>query len=366
MIIKTITCHDVYNVGASLQAYALQYFLTEQGHEIEIINYKPDYLSKHYKLTVINNPRFDRPLFKQLYILAKLPGRIAALFDRRKKNFDEFRKNKLSLTKKKYSSNEELKNSPPDADIYIAGSDQIWNPLFKNGKDPAFFLDFVPKGKKRISYAASFATTQISSDDMSRMTFLLKKFDAVSVREKCSLNILEKMGIENAVSVCDPVFLMSKQFWESKARGFSDKAKYLFVYDFDNLSTMNEVTLKLARENDLKIYSFFKNSVADEVLNELGPLEFLDVIKNAEVVVSNSFHATAFSIIFHTDFYVMNRKENINIRMNDLLANLGLEKRMIVGMNDLDRQETIEWNNVDEKLHKIIVNSKEYLDFVCK
>ena len=137
MIIKTITCHDVYNLGASLQAYALQTYLQKQGHEVEIIDYKPDYLSGHFKLWGVYNPVYDKPFIRLLYLLAKLPGRLMAL--RRKKAFDVFTKNYLHLTRR-YHSNDELKKDPPIADAYIAGSDQIWNTVFKNGRDPAFYL----------------------------------------------------------------------------------------------------------------------------------------------------------------------------------------------------------------------------------
>ena len=92
MNILTITCHDVYNVGASLQAYALMKYLEECGHNVSIINYKPDYLRKDYSLTIVNNPKYDKLGIKQIYLLAKLPGRIKRLFSKKKYNFDRFRK----------------------------------------------------------------------------------------------------------------------------------------------------------------------------------------------------------------------------------------------------------------------------------
>ena len=158
MKIKTITCHDVYNLGASLQAYALQNYLLSLGHEVEIIHYKPDYLSNHHKLWLVANPKFNIPFIKQLYLLAKLPGRLIAL--KRKKVFDSFTSKYLRLTRR-YNSYEDLKNDAPEADCYIAGSDQIWNTLFRNGRDAAFYLDFGNQNIKRISYAASFATPEI-------------------------------------------------------------------------------------------------------------------------------------------------------------------------------------------------------------
>ena len=109
MKIKTITCHDVYNAGASLQAYALSEYLTSLGHDVQIIDYKPDYLSQHFSLTSIASSNFNKPFIKQLYILAKLPKRLVALFGKRKKEYDKFTAC-LPLTEKRYTSNEELKS----------------------------------------------------------------------------------------------------------------------------------------------------------------------------------------------------------------------------------------------------------------
>ena len=113
MKICTITCHDVYNVGASLQAYALQTYLKSLGHDVKIIDYKPDYLSKDYRLDIVRNPKYDKPLLKQAYLLATLPGRLRVL--PRKKAFDSFTAKYLDLTRR-YVSNEELKADPPEAD----------------------------------------------------------------------------------------------------------------------------------------------------------------------------------------------------------------------------------------------------------
>ena len=363
MKIKTITCHDVYNVGASLQAYALQQYLMNLGHDVEIIDYKPDYLSKHYNIRVVSNPCFDRPVIRSLYLAVKLPGRLKALKSERKKNFDRFRREKLKLTSKRYHSNEELITELPDADLFICGSDQIWNPLFKNGKDVAFFLDFVPKNKKKVSYAASFAVESISESDKIRMRQWLCKLDAISVREKSGLSILESMGLKGSC-VCDPVLLLTREKWDSIIEPF-DSEKYLFVYDFDHSSFVVEVVRKIAKERNLKIYSFFESPIADKVLKNVGPQEFLGVIKNADIVLSNSFHATVFSVIYQKEFYVIEREEEINARMKDFLALLELEARFISPetSNVLDRE--IDWMNVENQMLPVIEASKEYLKIIC-
>lgn len=359
MKIKTITCHKVYNVGASLQAYALARYLSELGHEVEIIDYRPEYLSSYYRLDVVNNPRFDRPIVRQLYLLAKLPERLKARRSQRKKNFDEFERKYFPLTKKCYRSNEELKKEPPFADVYFAGSDQIWNTLFQNGRDPAFYLEFAPKGSIRASYAASFATEDIIEEWKNPVKRWLDKLDYISVRESSGAEIVKKLDIEKVKQVMDPVFLLDKSIWEELAKGREAEAPYLLVYDFDRNSEINEYAKKIAEERNLKIYSIFNNSEADCCCTEAGPLEFLGLVRGAEYVISNSFHATAFAIIFEKPFAVFERKEKINTRLKDLIELLGLSKINC----------TIEYNKVNLILEKSINESKKYLEEVtsnCK
>ena len=164
MKIKTITCHDVYNVGASSQAFALVSYLRKRGHDAQIIDYKPYNLSNHYPLWVLGNPAYDKPILRELYNLAKLPGRLKARNGKRKAEYDRFTAEFLPLTPRRYTSNDDLKQNPPEADVYFAGSDQIWNCFFPNGKDPAFYLDFAPAGSVRASYAASFAMDDIPEE----------------------------------------------------------------------------------------------------------------------------------------------------------------------------------------------------------
>ena len=245
MKICTITCHDVYNVGASLQAYALQTYLKSLGHDVRIIDDKPDYLSGHYRLDVVANPKYDKPFVRQAYLLAKLPGRLRIL--PRKKVFDDFTDKYLTLTKR-YASEAELAAEPPEADVYFAGSDQIWNPLFQNGKDPAFYLDFVRQGV-RASYAASFAVDEFPQELREVTAKYLSRLDGVSVREASGLAVLKSLGIENAQTVLDPVFLLDKAHWEAMAK-LPPKAEkpYLLVYDFDNSSAVRTLAEKIASE----------------------------------------------------------------------------------------------------------------------
>ena len=357
MKIKTITCHDVYNLGASLQAFALADFLKDCDHDVQIIDYKPDYLSRHYSLTWVSNPQFDRPVLRELYLLAKLPGRLKARKSLRKRCFDAFRVEYLPLTDQRYRSAVELRQNCPDADVYIAGSDQIWNPVFLNGKDPAFFLEFVPEDRRKISYAASFSVDKLSDDDRERMQPWLSRLDEISVREASGVNLLRSMELDG-IQVMDPVFLLASERWESIAV-YPNARDYILVYDFDHSVQVQSIAVALAEKTGKKIISVFPMENASEVWSEMGPREFLGAVWNAGIVLSNSFHATAFSLIFRKEFYVVNREEKINTRMQDLLASVSLGDRLISTVPE--NVATVRWFDVQILLDELTKKSKNFL-----
>lgn len=329
MKICTITCHDVYNHGASIQAYALMKSLKNDGHEVEIIDYKPYYLDKHYKLLSIDNEVWEKNfLRKSIYLTLKIPGRLISL--KRKKEFDKFKEENLILTNRKYKSNEELKKDLPKADIYICGSDQIWNSLHMNGRDLAFYLDFVPYNKVKFSYAASFATDDIDDKYKPMVRKAISKLDGIGIREKSGVEIVKRLGIDNAVNVVDPVFLLKKEEWDKIATE-SFNEKYLLVYDFDKSDLIKNIAIEVARKKGLKIYTINSDrpKYADKHFNLSGPKTFISLIKNAEFIVSNSFHAVAFSAIYEKNIAIVNRCENINTRMRDLLYDLQLKDRLV-------------------------------------
>jgi len=362
MLLKTITCHDVYNYGASLQAYALMKYLQKLGHDVEIINYKPNYLSKHYNLFAVNNSAWNTNIIiKAIYLIVKFPGRLLSL--QRKHNFDRFTKKYLKLTPIRYLSNEHLKESLPIADIYICGSDQIWNCLFENGKDPAFYLDFVPDDKRKISYAASFAIKQIPKQSINFVKKKINNIDCISVRENSGIEILESLGIHRGIQVVDPVFLLDGVEWDHLCK-YQMNEKYLLVYDFDKNDLVKKIAIKIAQEKKLKIYCVnnYKCKYADKNFQFADTEMFISLIKNAEFVISNSFHGTAFSIIFEKNFCVVNRNENINARMFDLLASLEIGKRLVENeMDIINVTSKIDYYAINNKLSNQKLKSKQFL-----
>lgn len=375
MRIKTITCQHVYNYGASLQAYALQYYLESMGHEVEIIDFNPWFHCDRYNPFWMPKNAIGRaaslirilPFLKYLWYPYKAYQGGMFKTWRRKAAFDAFEKEYYHLTTIKYSSSEQLKQNPPEADVYVAGSDQIWNTFSENGKEPAYYLDFGGENVKRISYAASLATNEIAEGWSSFVKEKVENLDAVSVREKTGAALLMSLGINNVDVVLDPVFLLDKEEWQKLAdKGNMHGLKpgsYILLYDFlGNDSNMKSFAKRYAASHGLKIVSindFTLRDYADININDAGPLEFLALIKNSACVVASSFHATAFSVILEKEFYTFNLVGyNNSSRMKDILTTLNLVNRLNPGYGFFNE---IQWSDVNKRLKLQIRNSKDFL-----
>lgn len=378
MKIKTITCHHVYNYGASLQAYALQHYLETLGHEVEIIDFNPWFHCDRYNPFWMSKNAIGRaasiikkfPLLRYLWCPYKAYR--GGMFNTwgRKAAFDAFEKEYYHLTSIKYFSSEELKENPPIADAYIAGSDQIWNTFSNNGKEPGYYLDFGSARTKRFSYAASLATNSIKDECKGFMKEKLAEFSSISVREKTGASLLADLGISNVSVVLDPVFLLDKNDWQqlsSKGNLYDlSSESYILVYDFlGNDDNMISFVKAYAKEKSLKIVSindFSERGYADININNAGPLEFLALINNAACVIASSFHATAFSVIFQKEFYTFSLKGHHNSsRMLDFLSSLGLQDRM---NPTLIQASTINWVKISFALDKKKNESYTFLSLV--
>lgn len=363
MKIKTITCHQVYNYGASLQEMALVEFLNLHGHDAKSIAYCPDYLSANHKLFSCVNPRWNKNIFFKIsYIALKLPGRLKLLI--RKKRFNEFDNKYIPTTSEVFLNNEQLKKIKDSADVFICGSDQIWNPIFPNGRDPAFYLDFAKESKAiKMSYAASFATDNIPQDNIEFVKKSVAKLDIISVRETSGKKILNDLGFEKVEQVLDPVFLLSQQHWLGYIDSQLVNEKYILIYDFDNNKAIKEVAQKIAKKHGLLIIGINKNlKYVDKNYYLYGPAEFIDLVNNAELVLTTSFHALAFGLIFKRRLGVFNRNVAINTRMRDLLKLLDLSGNLFDSVSDLTLSDfDIDYDIVDKKIFKHVKRSQQFL-----
>ena len=366
MKIKTLTTYDVYNYGASLQAYALMTYLASKGNDVEIINYQPNYLTRKYDYRWVNPESW-----MSKYVITRIVYRILKYLQRqttlgRKRKFDVFNHQILKETPHVYYTYAELKQNPPEADLYVVGSDQIWNVFYEAGRDPAFYLDFVKSGRKA-SYAASFSYLNIDEGNAHRIKESLQTFSAVSVREYQGLDILNLMGIKGTW-VLDPVFLLSVEEWKNLMVDFHKSEPYLLVYDFEGNKNLKTFAIEYAKRKKLKIYSIndtYPRLYAHKNFSSSGPKEFLSLIYNCDAFVSNSFHGTAFSIMFHKPVFVFNRhRHKVNSRMESLMKLFELSDFIIddskSGMNAMNA--TFDFERIEQIKVNELAKSKRFLE----
>ena len=221
----------------------------------------------------------------------------------------------------------------------------------------------MPENKIKASYAASFATDFIEDKYKKLVVSNVGKLDGVAIRESSGVKILKDLGINNAINVVDPVFLLPKDEW-NKISNKEFKEKYILVYDFDNNKLIENIAKDIANKYGYKIYTICsgKQGYEDKSFHSEGPDTFVSLVKDAKFVISNSFHAVVFSIIYEKEFIVVNRMENINTRMRDLLKGLGLQNRLVKDNYNMDKIcEGIDYINVKKNLNNKINISKNYL-----
>ncbi len=312
MKIFTMTCHRAYNYGAVLQAYALQTYLSNRGHDVKVLDYSPHYLRK-------SNNRLRQFLKNVL----QFPDRC-----KNKKTFDDFLNKYINLSKKTFHTYDELVNADEKADVYIAGSDQVWNMNMKNGNDDSYFLRFAPEGAKKMSYAASIAMENLSENQKKRFNEMLSDYYAVSVREKSGVKLLKDIEIECS-EVCDPVFLLNEHQWDDFSSKNVYKEDYVLVYAFYNQREVYDFAQSLAKERKCKVYSIGtgfreKFSGVDKYFWSPSPKEFVNLVRNSKAVITNSFHGLSFSLIFNKPAYVFRTKTAGNSRIVDILRKIDM------------------------------------------
>lgn len=365
MKICTITSHDAYNYGASLQAYALMSYLQQQGYDVSIIDYKPEYTTRRYNYMWVNpESGFHKYwMTRAVYRILKFIQRQFTL--KRKKAFDKFTHEYLNLTRK-YESNDELKQDPPLADAYIVGSDQVWNSFYDAGKDPAFYLDFAPAESLRISYAASFSITSLPIESKLFARENLQKLNSIAVREEHALAILNDLGLEGTW-VLDPTFLLPVELWKKMLVPFFKKEPYLLIYDFEGNKLLKKFAIHLAQQKGIKIYAIndtYPLTYADKNFGKAGPKEFITLIYHCDYFISNSFHGSVFSILFNKRFFIFPRnRHKVNSRMESLLKMF--EKTELLISNEEQFNTALNSHNDPSKTQRIIEKylaiSKEYL-----
>lgn len=348
MKIGILTFHCAINYGAVLQAYGLQEVLKSMGHEVYVIDYRPEYLKRPYRLffpEAVKGHGFLGNIRFFVRELLALPIRY-----KRRCAFNGFIKKHLHL------ANLDFQSEDNDFDCFVFGSDQIWNPQITEG-DPVFFGD-APcfNGKKMFVYAASAGSVDALKEiDKVQLKTWLSKFSALSVREKSLSHYLsEELQLENQL-VIDPVLLVGKDvFYEISSSKIPDEPYLLFFSLWRNDEALNQAERKASLHGLelVEMYGMTEVVKNGKVLQSLSPDEFIAMFQGASYVVSTSFHGIVFSILFHKLFYCIGHSFGKS-RFLSLLDLFGLQDRLVDVSSSSQKElefTRIDWNFVDEIL----------------
>lgn len=346
--VGVITLHNSPNYGSCLQTYATQVVLARVGANAEIIDYyRKDAIPENEVDRALNGqlvkkmPIFKVPGVKQI---AKVP--VSRMVARRRAPLDEFRHSRLSLTERSYYSAEELDANPPVADIYCTGSDQVWNSIWNNGFDRAFYLSFVPEGKRKIAYAASIGKAMLEDWEAEPMQKALSSYSCISVREQEAADLLESIGVHGAVPVIDPTLMLNRDDWEVIADGWVSPEPYILVYQLNRNAEFDSYVQKVAKRTGLKVmriaYGVHEKRSGENAVICPSVGRFLSLFLGAEIVITDSFHGTAYSVNLGKKFVSIS-PGRFNGRIANLLAMTGLDNHMLTSFSDFGIAEEI-WN----------------------
>ena len=350
------------NYGAVLQAYALQKYLQEQsGTEVEIIDFTtPEHLKGHkvFKRQSLKNPiAAIAYYFFTLIHYRQLKRRIARTWDFKNKYFH--------FTRRFSSMKDALENHPIE-DIYITGSDQVFNP---NGKHvPLYYLGFDKGNGKKVAYAPSFGISKFDDTITQKIEGYVKDFDFLSCREPAGAEYLSSFVGHEVPVVVDPVLLHGVDEWGKVAVSPKMKDNYIFIYDLNGAENLIKIAKKIQKEEKLPIVCLTRNRLrlypVDKQVYDAGPAEFVGWIKDASYVVTDSFHGTVFSLIFSKQFFTFIAIERTSSRIRNILGKIGLEKRIVTKgeMSGFDFSAYCKYDSVD--LQQLSSSSKHYIQSI--
>lgn len=376
MKIAIITWFENLNFGTALQAYALQKYLKDSfGADVSLINYSPNKKDQLHSIKQKTH-RLAYRAFKKIkscfYDEYKRYDKLmeTTYFEEKVKReslFNSFLAENIAFTER-VKSREDLNGLNNEFDLFICGSDQIWNPINLNG---VYFLDFV-KEKIKLSYAASFGMNYIPkyADDYIRE--YLKDFKGISIREGTCKNELEKITDKKVSVVCDPTFLISPESWEKLQSQNSFDKKYFVTYFLGdtkfNRKAIKSAESKFHLSNLIIPNTEYAVNISKKENIALGPKDFISAIYNSEFVLTDSFHAVCFSIMFKKNFCVLEKQKGYNpfrqnSRIESLLNILGISERFVKNSSRLEKAMStpIDYNAVYKRLDKYIEASKCYL-----
>lgn len=376
--IITITVGEIlnkYNYGNKLQNYAMQAQLKELGYDSETIIYEPiipDYTKKMQENSTKYKFEFCQFIDDLIRVIKRkvLRKRIDFLSELRTKKFKEFNEKNIKFSPHKYKHSDNLNELVKQYDLFVAGSDQIWNPYYE-GYNSFYFMDFAPENR-RITYAPSFGVSVIPDEIKAAYKERLSSLKYLSIREDIGKELLKREFGLDAQFVCDPVFLLDKDEWIKICSKRNIKEKYIAVYLLGkkSLETKKQI-LKISKELNIKVIDIYTWDNPNSQF--AGPNEFLSLIYNCEFLITDSFHGTAFSIIFDKPVIIVDRNASnkksqykMNSRIDSILRLVNLDERIKIEEIYKNPRGIFDIKYNRKELNKLINESKNYLEMTLK
>lgn len=356
--IGIITIHTDFNYGAVLQAIATQKVFEINGYDAEIIDYRNIFIDQQSKLMYKQNNKFKG------YFITLIRNTVFGRYFYYKKaikDLDKYRKK----TNIRYYSIDDLKDVKYD--ILVVGSDQLWNPIISNGIDPVFLLNF-GQSKKKISLATSMGSYILNESDKKVFKSLLKNFNNISVREKHAIDQLQPLVSQKIEEILDPTLLLDKNIWlddyAKESKYYDTNEKYILTYFVGGeKSKYKSKVMEYSKKLGLPVwsiqYSNYNWKETDKKILGASVIDFIALIKNANLVLTDSFHGVAFSVNLEKDFVALTNRQN-PVRVREFLKKLNLSDR--IDMNSDDYHE-VNYQKVNKKL---IAMRNDSLDWIFK
>ena len=367
---SVITLHTVDNYGSAMQTYATQKVLEKCGCDVEFVNYwRKDNLPRYRAVQLLESSTLQK--FKSIWGISRFTRNVTVfllekLLENRKSPMWIFLKKNVRLTRRMYSSFEELINNPPIADVYITGSDQVWNSIWNKGIDRAYFLDFAPEGKARIAFSASIGRESLDVDEIPETTRLLKQYKAISVREQSAVELLDSIGIDSTL-ILDPTLMLDAEDWRKLAAPVNKGKSYLLIYQLNPNPQMDDYAEQFAKRKGWEVlrigFGLSDRNKTGKCVMLPSVEEFLGLFCEASCVLTDSFHATAFSLNLGTDFISV-LPGRFGTRITSILKLTNTECRLLTNYTNFDILD----NKIDkEEIQRILAGERNKgLDFLKK
>lgn len=351
MKIGILTFHRAHNYGAMLQTYALQKYLNKLGHKVYVIDYFPLSFKRTYRR---NFPALPRNPF---YLCKILKDELFIHKDRIKRydSFSNFMESNLNL----YPYKDGFDGH--EFDHIFIGSDQVWNKTLFRGFDKMFWGTGLKC--KYSSYAASMAWYRPEKEEISIFLRHIENFNNISVRETDAMEYLKQITTKKINVVCDPTLLLSEEEWNDLSNKTIETERYVLCYNLVRSAECYKLAEAIAKERGCKVLHLVASaniSNPEGALTTAGPQEFLSYFKQAEYVVTSSFHGTVFSLIFKKQFYSLTPSKLVG-RVASLLNVLNLQDRMYAPQQ-LIEMPMINYDEVNNNIKDLVLKSKNFVD----